>query len=183
MYLFVIIILFQVISIVIEALFIKFYTKNYVNSGLVVFNKKLTLNNSIKFPESDIIIKKKVGDFLLSNDKNIYVYPKLFWSGWYNYRTKYSLRLLISQLDNTLLIKGKISIVSIIFDVITIVILLVVCCLILYNLNITLAIFASFFILFIVFISFIQPYFAIKDNYNSMIKELKIILAKEKFKM
>ena len=183
MYLFLIIIIFQVFSIVIDALFIKFYTKSYVNSGLIVFNKKLTINNSIKFPVSDVIIKKKVGNILFSNDKKIYIYPKLFWSGWYNVRTKYSLRLLISQSKNTLLITGKISLVAILFDIITIVILLVACYLTLSNINITIAIIVSFFSLFVMFISFIQPYFAIKDNYNSMIKELKIILAKEDFKI
>lgn len=176
MRLFAYLLLINIVLLALNIIFIKYFTKNYVKFGLTVFQRQINLDKAFSFPFNDVIQKKTVNNILISNDKHIYVYPKIFWSGWYNIKTKYSLRMLIYQENNTLIVKVKISIITLIIKFILIVALVLICIVMFYNFSLTTSILISSITIIAIFISTIQPYFALEDNYNSMIKELKEVI-------
>ena len=150
--------------------------KFYVLIGIPIMSKKIFYKCKIKNPNNNYLIKKKVGNFIFSNEKNIYAYPKLIWSGFYNIRTGFSLRLLGKIENNSINIKVKISAFSLIH---TALIYLGLISLVIWSIitkqDMTIPI-VGIVILLVLTIGGVQTYFAIEDNYNSMTNELDEII-------
>lgn len=150
--------------------------KYYVLVGISIMSKKIFYNCKIENPNNDYLIKKKVGNFIFSNDKKIYVYPKLFWSGFNNIRTGFSLRLFGKIENNSINIKIKISAFSFIHTVLTYFgLIYLIIWSIITNQDMTITIVGIIFLVGLT-IGGVQTYFALEDNYNSMINELDEII-------
>lgn len=150
--------------------------KYYVLIGFSIKNKNITYNFKINILNDEYHIKKKVGNFIFTNDKNIFVYPKLLGSRFYNIRTVFSLRLLGKIENDSIKLKVKISLFSIIHLILTFLGLISI---IIWSLITTQDIIipiAGFLFLVLLTMGYAQIYFAMEDNYESMIDELNEII-------
>jgi len=151
--------------------------KLFVKMGLPLFKKIVKLDDKVIFPENTII-KKKVGNYKFENPDRVYIYQKLFWSGFYNIKTFLSLRMLVKIKDNILIISNRVSTLALIrlFLIIVGFLILIIWGIVTHQ-NYYIPIVGFIFLLGIS-MSLVQSYFAFEDNYNSMLKELKEILIK-----
>ena len=150
--------------------------KYYVLIGITIKKKNIHYNHNFSNPKNDFKIKKRVGNYIFTNNNDIFVYPKLIWSGFYNIRTGYSLRLFGKIENNEIKMRIKISAFSLIHTIIAFIgLILLIIWSLMTNQDIIVPI-AGFLFLVILIIGNVQTYFAIEDNYNSMIKELKEII-------
>jgi len=169
-------ILLPLINGIIGALLVLINPKYYVLIGIPIMRKNISYNQKFVSPKNDFKIKKKVGNYIFTNDNDIFVYPKLIWSGFYNIRTGYSLRLFGKIKNNEINVRVKISAFSLIHTILTYIgLILLIIWSLMTKQDIIIPI-AGFLFLVTLTIGNVQTYFAIEDNYKSMIKELKEII-------
>jgi len=172
------VIIFPLINGLIVLIIELFDTKIYVKIGIPISRKILSYKFDIIKPLTKEKIKKKVWNFIFTNDNRIYIFPKLIWSGFYNIRTGYSLRILGEIKNNSIKIIAKISAFSLIHLILTFLGLIsLIIWSIFTNQEMIIPIIAVIFLVFLI-ISNVQTYFAVEDNYISMINELDEIINK-----
>ncbi len=163
------------IHIVIRLLLLKFNPKFYVKIGIPVKTKKLYFDKAIQPPVFNIYKNKTVGNFIFENGE-VFIYPKLLWSGWYNLKTAYMLRVKGTISKRNVLLSIRLSLLSVLT-----LFALVISTLVYVVWNITYGPqweILSFVLLFLLVLTFnnIQAYFFMGKNLASMEKELKEII-------
>lgn len=161
---------------IISLLIIIINPKYYVLIGITIMRKNISYNYKVKSPNNDYLIKKKVGNFIFTNDNDIFVYPKLIWSGFYNIHTGFSLRLFGRIKNNSIDIKVKISFFSLIHTLLTYIGLISLIIWSIFSKQKMIITIGGILFLVTLTIGYIQTYFAIEDNYSSMINELEQII-------
>lgn len=173
---FIFIIILPIIHLILEAIILFLSPKLFVSFGIPISSKKLKFDFNILNPNNNYIVKKTVANYLFDSEKIVYIYPKIFWSGFYNVRTRFSLRMYCKIEGNLINVTSKVSAFSVIHLIISVFGLstLIIWSL-LTNQEFYIPVVSGLFLIF-TGISIIQPYFALEDNQNSMMNELKKIV-------
>ncbi|RUA12769.1 MAG: hypothetical protein DSY82_00355 [Flavobacteriia bacterium] len=179
--LFVLLVVIPLIHRILEIILLMVSPRFFVGIGFQIFKRKLEFEKKIRFPREKTHIKKTVGNYIFTEDGEIYMYPKLFWAGFYNVPTFFALRMLGTIENNLVKLRVKISGFVVIYTVLFLVALIAFTVWsILTDQELIISLMAGGVFL-IVLIAFIRPYLAVDDNYDSMISELKEIIEKQEY--
>jgi hypothetical protein len=174
--LFALLIVVPLIHRIFEIILISVNSRFFIGVGIRIFKKQVKFDENIPVPGEKVRIRKKTGNYVFTETGGIYIYPKLFWAGFYNVRTSFALRMYGMIKKDIVDLDVKISAFTVIYS------LLFMAGLIVFTVwsvmtgqDLIISLMGGILFL-VVLVSFIQPLFAVEDNYNSMIMELKTIV-------
>ncbi len=164
-----------------EIILIMLSPRFFIGMGFTIFKRSIQFDKTVRIPREKIRIKKKDGNYVFTEDGGIYVYPKLFWAGFYNISTFFALRMYGIINGNLVKLKVKISGFTIIYTLVFLIGLIVFTVWsVLTDQELIISLLAGgvFLVLLIVFM---KPLFAVRDNYDSLISELEKIIVNEEY--
>jgi hypothetical protein len=153
----------------------------FVGMGVQIFKRKLQFEDRVKISRGKVRLRKTVGNYVFTQDGEIYVYPKLFWAGFFNVPTFFALRIFGVIKRDIVQLKVKISGFTVVYVIVFLAGLIAFTVWsILTGQELVISLMGSA-VLLIALIAFIRPFFAVEDNYDSMIEELEEIIINQEY--
>ena len=152
----------------------------FIGVGMPLFKKQLDFSRKIYIPSEQKRFRKEAGNFIFTEEGQIYAYPRLTWSGFYSVRSFFALRMLGEIRGEQVHLSARISGFTIVYAIIF---LAGLAGFTLWSFLTGQDIIISLLgggVLLLVILALIPPVRAVNRNYDAMIDEL-IEIIKENF--